>query len=483
MSRVKRPFLWIFALLIVYCAACIVTLAAADGRLTVYRDIPDGCVGTPDFQLNGSCIEFSGLEARGDGKVKIDVRGIRPGEADMEISWSERRDMPVFVLCRTGFLHATVDMETLNFSGCRLLVFHTAGALVLLVLIVLSHFFWRLKNDFYSYRTAFTGGMAVYGAVIALLFLLSCRDFLSVRGGGTVYGMLNYFSGAGTLFMGVSAPFLLLLCAGLFISNLSLIRHEGLRPANLLAAGAAVAVIGGFILTMLVDNSFSAGSFEEYRRHACLNSAVTTVFVFMEAVLLGAMVCGLIAARREPDYDRDFVIIHGCQIAPDGTPLPLLRGRIDRALAFAEKQRQKTGKPLIFIPSGGQGSNECISEGRSIADYLRAKGVPEYRLLIEEQSKNTLENMQFSKALIDRRVSPAKVAFSTTNYHVFRSGILAKTAGLEAQGMGSPTKWYFWPNAFIREFIGLVVTEKKALLILLAEMIVFFTALTYFSTI
>ena len=66
---------------------------------------------------------------------------------------------------------------------------------------------------------------------------------------------------------------------------------------------------------------------------------------------------------------------------------------------------------------------------------------------------------------------------------MFRSGILAKTAGLEAQGMGSPTKWYFWPNAFIREFIGLVVTEKKALLILLAEMIVFFTALTYFSTI
>ena len=73
------------------------------------------------------------------------------------------------------------------------------------------------------------------------------------------------------------------------------------------------------------------------------------------------------------------------------------------------------------------------------------------------------------------------MAFSTTNYHVFRSGILARQVGLDAQGMGSKTKWYFWPNAFIREFVAMIAAEKKALLIIWAEMVIFFTALTYFS--
>jgi uncharacterized SAM-binding protein YcdF (DUF218 family) len=161
--------------------------------------------------------------------------------------------------------------------------------------------------------------------------------------------------------------------------------------------------------------------------------------------------------------------------------LPLLRGRIDRALQFSARQKEKTGREAVFIPSGGQGKNECISEGRSIADYLAAHGVPESRMLVEDQSVNTLENMRFSKQIIDEKNPKAKVAFSTTNYHVFRSGILAQSVGLDAQGMGSPTKWYFWPNAFIREFIGLLVTEKKAMIILLTEMVAFFTLLTYFS--
>lgn len=56
--------------------------------------------------------------------------------------------------------------------------------------------------------------------------------------------------------------------------------------------------------------------------------------------------------------------------------------------------------------------------------------------------------------------SKAKVAFSITNYHVFRSGIFAGQAGLKAEGMSSKTKWYFWPNALIREFVGLLVSQK-----------------------
>jgi len=54
----------------------------------------------------------------------------------------------------------------------------------------------------------------------------------------------------------------------------------------------------------------------------------------------------------------------------------------------------------------------------------------------------------------------AKVSFSTTNYHVFRSGVIANEQGLDCEGMGSKTKWYFYTNALIREFIANLMYEK-----------------------
>ena len=63
--------------------------------------------------------------------------------------------------------------------------------------------------------------------------------------------------------------------------------------------------------------------------------------------------------------------------------------------------------------------------------------------------------------LIEKDGEGKNVIFSTTNYHVYRSGMYANEAGLHAEGIGSKTKWYFWSNAFIREFIALLVSGAK----------------------
>ena len=60
----------------------------------------------------------------------------------------------------------------------------------------------------------------------------------------------------------------------------------------------------------------------------------------------------------------------------------------------------------------------------------------------------------------NNRVGREKPAFSTSSYHVYRGGILAAESGWNIDGMGSPTKWYFWPNAFLREFVGLLVSNR-----------------------
>jgi uncharacterized SAM-binding protein YcdF (DUF218 family) len=90
-------------------------------------------------------------------------------------------------------------------------------------------------------------------------------------------------------------------------------------------------------------------------------------------------------------------------------------------------------------------------------------GVPKECVLREDQSKNTYQNMEFSKALIEKRSSlpDSRVVFATTNYHVFRSGLWAKLAGLDAEGIGGRTKWWFWPNAFMRECAGLMANRIK----------------------
>ena len=117
-----------------------------------------------------------------------------------------------------------------------------------------------------------------------------------------------------------------------------------------------------------------------------------------------------------------------------------------------------------------------MPEGEAIKRYLIEQGIPEEQIMAETRSLNTLQNMQFSKEIIDSNSSDANIAFSTTNYHVFRGGMLASSVGMNADGMGAKTKWYFWPNALIREFVGMLVKERKIhiflLIIIVAQAII-----------
>ena len=94
--------------------------------------------------------------------------------------------------------------------------------------------------------------------------------------------------------------------------------------------------------------------------------------------------------------------------------------------------------------------------------YLLSHGAEDDEVFPEKKSVNTLENLQFSKKVADGIKPDAKFAFATTNYHIFRSGILAREAGLDAEGIASDTKWYFWPNGFVREFFAILSMHRKA---------------------
>ena len=136
---------------------------------------------------------------------------------------------------------------------------------------------------------------------------------------------------------------------------------------------------------------------------------------------------------------------------------------------------------MTFITSGGKGTDEVNSESASMKRYLLEHGIPEERIIEEDRSRDTFQNMRNSKEIIDRIDAGAKVAYSTTNYHVFRSGIFARRVKMRAAGMGARTKWYFWPNAAVREFAGLLSKHCVKQALILGGIVAFYIILTIWS--
>ncbi len=115
--------------------------------------------------------------------------------------------------------------------------------------------------------------------------------------------------------------------------------------------------------------------------------------------------------------------------------------------------------------------------------YLLEQGIPEDRIIEEDRSTSTFENMKFSKEKLTEAGydGTQKVAFSTTQYHVFRGGLFARRVKMRAVGMGAKTKWYFWPNASVREFIGLLTEHKGKQALILCGILIVNILLTYAS--
>lgn len=362
---------------------------------------------------------------------------------------------------------------------------YICGILSLFFLAVLAEliitFFKQLKYNPYSYNTIYYMGFAMFILSICItLIILTVRMALqpSVY---SVFGMLQGLLDSAKNYMLLSAPFIVAFSVALCISNISLIRHEGKRFVNILGILLSVILLAGEAFIIIFDRfAFVSGSLAQIRAHEIIFNLFAGIYLYLECMIIGAIIADLMAALHDPKKDKDFLIILGCSIRKDGTPTPLLKGRCDRAIAFYRKQKEETGKELIFITSGGQGSDERITESACMKQYLLSQGIPEEQIIEEDRSTNTFENMTFSKEIIQKADPGGKVAFSTTNYHVFRSGLYARRVKLPAVGMGAPTKWYFWSNAAVREFVGLLKGHKGKQIIILVSLLAIYMALTLF---
>ncbi len=173
-------------------------------------------------------------------------------------------------------------------------------------------------------------------------------------------------------------------------------------------------------------------------------------------------------AKGQPEY----AIVLGAGLKPDGTLSKTLRQRLDTALDFAAKS-----PGTRFILSGGQDRRGQRTEAVAMAEYLMQQGIPEKRLLLERQSKNTYENIVYSYALLHRvnnedypvfievdgkwvlltTPDPEAVAIISSDFHLYRaSALLEAQCGIPALGVSAPSDRVLFLHYLARESIALL---------------------------
>ncbi|MEK4229706.1 YdcF family protein [Solibacillus sp. FSL H8-0538] len=151
------------------------------------------------------------------------------------------------------------------------------------------------------------------------------------------------------------------------------------------------------------------------------------------------------------DGTNDYLIILGAKVKPGGVPSLSLKNRLDVAIDYL------TDHPHVqVIVSGGQGMDEEQTEASLMYDYLVDRGIVAERILIEDRSTSTYENLAFSKVLLPDNVSAITIV--SNNFHLHRASYLAHTLGLESDVVAAPTPKSVRLKSGIRERLALLKT-------------------------
>lgn len=280
---------------------------------------------------------------------------------------------------------------------------------------------------------------------VTLFFLLSeYADWLAERD-----LLMNILAALLLLTVGCVLVFPVILIVTLFIEGIKVIRHEGLKPANLLTMLFSV-LLCLYLAVWPVIGGLEKGRLGT-KLYVLISLSAIYVLALMAVYLLSAALNLFHWKKRR---GADYIIVLGAGLI-GARVTPLLAARIDKGI---ELLRYNPDAKLIL--SGGQGPGEDIAEGEAMARYADQKDVGLEKIIVEGKSTSTEENLLFSRELMEK--SRPTVIVVTTAYHVFRALLLAKQQGLNCVGFGAKTKWYFALNALIREFAGyLSLTWKR----------------------
>ncbi len=159
-----------------------------------------------------------------------------------------------------------------------------------------------------------------------------------------------------------------------------------------------------------------------------LKFAVCFITIAFVAVLLTEFQIVFFGEDTKPERS-DCIIVLGCRVYGT-TPSPFLTGRLDRGL---ELYNEGYGKYIIV--SGGKGEGESISEAEAMRQYLLSKGMDNSKIIAEDKSSSTMENLINSKKIMDAMGFHSAVIVSN-KYHLKRASLMAKSQHIKGSYSG-----------------------------------------------
>lgn len=164
----------------------------------------------------------------------------------------------------------------------------------------------------------------------------------------------------------------------------------------------------------------------------------------------------IISYPKHNEKKDDYILVLGAGLRDGTIPTATLRGRLDAAIECLKENNSS-----YIVLSGGQGDDEDLPESHAMSKYLQEKGVDKDRIILEDESRDTNQNFKYSKEKIKehshKSLDQISVKIVTTDFHAFRSSILAKKNGyINFDNYSSPTIGYLIPITYTREAFAIV---------------------------
>lgn len=241
--------------------------------------------------------------------------------------------------------------------------------------------------------------------------------------------------------MGIALIIFGILCVGYYIAS---VIYAGFG-----ASFIWIWLIGGLILMIC------GGTLEYCRKQGiilqipfsfkCIFGTVLACLAFLFLVMEGLIFSGMF---QKGEKGLDYIIVLGCQVKGE-RPSKALTERLETALSYLEENSATKA-----VLSGGQGKGEDITEAECMRRYLEQAGIDSGRLILEDTSTTTVENLVNSQNYLDEAVDT--VGIVTNNFHVYRSVRIARKAGyMQVCGIAAPSRTVLQLHYLVRECLAL----------------------------
>lgn len=167
-------------------------------------------------------------------------------------------------------------------------------------------------------------------------------------------------------------------------------------------------------------------------------------------VTAAAETVGIVRAAMHRPPENVTAVVLGCSVKGE-RPSRILEERLEAAYDYLEEN-----PGAICVLSGGQGPGEDISEAECMYRYLTDKGIAPERLLKEDASTTTEENLKYSMALLEEHGISGEITIVTSEFHEYRANKVAERLGITSYSTPSHTFFIYLPTYYVRELYGIL---------------------------